>query len=100
MGHMMNLRLNVAALPKDKMVKGAKGVYIDLTVKIDDKENEYNQSVSSWVSQAEEEWKENKPKVWTGNGRVFWTTGDPLPCIKKKEEQEETKEDIDLPFDL
>jgi|TARA_R100000084_G_scaffold39765_2_gene16289 hypothetical protein len=99
MGHMMNLRLNVAALPKDKMVQGAKGTYIDLTIKIDDQENEYNQSVSSWVAQSEEERLQKRDRVWTGNGRVFWSTGDPLPCVKKK--QESTKEkDIDLPFDL
>ena len=101
MGHMMNLRLNVAALPKDKMVQGAKGTYIDLTIKIDDQENEYNQSVSSWVAQSEEERLQKRNRVWCGNGRVFWSTGDPLPCVKKNESKENKKEeDIDLPFDL
>ena len=105
MGHMLSLRLNVAALPQDKMVKGKKGVYIDLTLNIDDQENEYNQSVSSWISQSVEERDNKKPRVWTGNGRVFWSNGNALPVnVKDKEvSTEEPKKDnekIDLPFDL
>ncbi len=102
---MLSLRLNVAALPQDKMVKGKKGVYIDLTLNIDDQENEYNQSVSSWISQSVEERDNKKPRVWTGNGRVFWSNGNALPVnVKDKEvSPEEPKKDnekIDLPFDL
>lgn len=100
---MLSLRLNVAALPKDKMVKGEKGVYIDLTLSIDDQENQFKQSVSSWIAQSKEERDQKKPRQYTGNGRCFWTNGSPLPVnMEKKETPVVTKEEdnIDLPFDL
>lgn len=53
--------------------KGEKG--ITLTINISDQSNDYGQNVSAWVSQTKEQREANKPRFFTGNGKVFWTDG-------------------------
>ena len=53
--------------------KGSKGV--ELTISTSDKNNDYNQNVSAWVSQSKEERTAEKKKYYVGNGRVFWGDG-------------------------
>lgn len=107
MSHLLSFRLNVKNLPKDKMVKGEKGVYIDLTFSLNDEENEYNQSVSAWIAQSQEERENNQKRNYVGNGRVIWSDGTALPVPKKPEQPQPVEvnvggsdddDDIDLPF--
>jgi len=106
MSHLLSFRLNVKNLPKDKMVQGEKGVYIDLTFSINDEENEYNQSVSAWIAQSQEERENNQKRSYVGNGRVIWSDGSKLPTPQKPEQPKPEEvnvggkddADIDLPF--
>jgi len=53
--------------------KGENG--ISLTISISDEPNQYNQNVSSFVSQTKEQREAKKEKFYFGNGRVVWTDG-------------------------
>lgn len=56
---------------KHGLTKEAAG--ISITVSTDDKPNEYDQNVSAYVSQTEEQRKEKVKRFYVGNGKVFWT---------------------------
>jgi hypothetical protein len=53
--------------------KGDNG--ISITISISDEPNNYNQNVSSYVSQTKEQRDAKSTKYYIGNGRVVWTDG-------------------------
>ena len=55
MGSLVNLSINLESLPKEKFVKGKKGVYYNFTISINDETNQYGQNVSAFDSQTKEE---------------------------------------------
>ena len=64
-----NISINLDKFPKDKIVKGEKGSYANITILNFDKEDEYGKSSTANVSQKEEERKdESKPTIYLGNG--------------------------------
>jgi len=63
--------------------KGDKG--ISLTISIDDKNNQYNQNVTAFVSQTAEQRAEKKPRFYAGNGKVFYSDGKPAKTAKELE---------------
>ena len=99
MGALLNVNINVENLPKEKFVKGKKGVYYNFIISVNDDTNQFGQNVSAFDSQTQEEREAKKPKKYIGNGKVIWTNGS---CVKA--EQEENKEtqitdsNTDLPF--
>ena len=99
MASLINLSINVENLPKEKFVKGKKGVYYNFIISVNDETNQFGQNVSAFDSQTQEEREAKKPKNYIGNGTVIWTNGS---CVKA--EQEEVKEqkteekNTDLPF--
>ena len=53
--------------------KGENG--LSITISISDEPNQYNQNVSSFVSQTKEQREAKAAKYYIGNGRVVWTDG-------------------------
>ena len=75
MSAIINYKLRVDKLPKEKFVKGKDGaVYYNLTFSIAD-ETRYGNNVSAFDSQTKEERDAKKPKDYLGNGKIFWTDG-------------------------
>jgi hypothetical protein len=64
--------------------KGDKG--ISITISIDDKNNQYEQNVSAYVSQTKEQREAKKDRFYAGNGKVFWSDGKPVKTSKELEE--------------
>ena len=97
MASLINLNINVENLPKEKFVKGKKGVYYNLTISVNDDTNQFGQNVSAFDSQTKEEREAQKPKQYIGNGRVLWTDG---KCTKAQQEAQPQDNDnnVDLPF--
>lgn len=48
---------------------------IEITVSLNDEENNYNQNVSAYVSQSKDDREAKKPRFYVGNGRTVWTNG-------------------------
>ena len=97
MASLINLNINVENLPKEKFVKGKKGVYYNLTISVNDDTNQFGQNVSAFDSQTKEEREAKKPKQYIGNGKVVWTDG---KCTKAQQEAQQQDNDnkVDLPF--
>lgn len=101
MSALLNLKINVENLPKEKFVKGKKGIYYNFIISVNDDTNQFGQNVTAYDSQTLEEREAKKPKNYLGNGKVIWTDGS---CVKAvQEENKELTEDkvvlkTDLPF--
>jgi len=48
--------------------------YINLTMEISDKQNEYGNNISLWQSQTKEQRDAKAFKSYAGNGKVLWTS--------------------------
>ena len=84
--------LDVTKIPKDKLVKGKKGTYLDVVIHVNDNVNDYGKNVSMAVSQSKEERQSGAETVWLGNGKVLKTDGN----ISTAENN--TSSESDLPF--
>lgn len=97
MASLINLNINVENLPKEKFVKGKKGVYYNLTISVNDETNQFGQNVSAFDSQTKEEREAKKPKQYIGNGKVFWTDGKSTKAQQEAQPQDNDN-NVDLPF--
>lgn len=69
----MNLSIDVSKIDKTKLIEGKKGMYLNLTVVVNDEKDNYDNDVSAWQGQTKEEVQAKAPKTYLGNGRVFWS---------------------------
>lgn len=97
MASLINLNINVENLPKEKFVKGKKGVYYNLTISVNDETNQFGQNVSAFDSQTKEEREAKKPKQYIGNGKVVWTDGKSTKAQQEAQPQDNDT-NVDLPF--
>ena len=67
--------IDVNKIPKDKLVKGQKGTYLDLVLFVKDEANEYGKNISVAVSQSKEERASGSETLWLGSGKVLMTDG-------------------------
>lgn len=90
-------------LLKTVNTKGDKGVGI--TISINDETNQYEQNVSSWVSQTKEQREAKKDKFYVGNGKCFHVKGEVKTAERKTDRAQQStpastpnSEYDDLPF--
>lgn len=103
MSALVSVSLNLAKVPKDKVIDGKKGKYLNVTVSINDETDQYGNNAAIYVSQDKEEREAKADRTYLGNGRVVWTDGE----VHKYQEEGEPQmamsgnpDDIDddLPF--
>lgn len=76
MGQLIELKINVAKINKEKLFIGKDGAaYLTLTVSVNDDVDKFGNDVSSYEQQTEEERKEKKDRNYLGNGKTFWAKG-------------------------
>lgn len=96
MSKLLSLSIDVSKITKDKLISGKKGTYLNLTVALNDQEDNYGNTVSCWESTKDR----SEPKNYLGNGKVIWeseTTERPNESFEPSTDMEE--EDTDsLPF--
>ena len=97
MASLINLNINVENLPKEKFVKGKKGVYYNFTISVNDETNQFGQNVSAFDSQTKEEREAKKPMQYIGNGKVVWTDGKSTKAQQEAQPQDNDN-NVDLPF--
>lgn len=95
MSAIVNFSLDLSKLPKEKMIKGKKGTYINLSLSVNDQTNDFGQNASVFISQTKEE--KDQKKNYVGNGKVVWTDG---TCVKATANDAVVEEvaSSDLPF--
>ena len=100
MSALINFKLRVDKLPKEKFIAGKEGaVYVNLTMAVND-ETRYGNNTSVYVAQSKEEREAKKQRQYLGNGKVLWNNG-VISNAEKQEAQDEpvtTTEKADLPF--
>jgi len=97
MAAIINARINVANLPKEKLFKGKKGTYYNLTISIND-ETRFGNNVSIFDSQTKEEREGENKRNYTGNGSVIWTNGQIQVAEEQNVTEKATETSTDLPF--
>jgi len=76
-------------LEQTGIFEGKKGIYLDLTVAVNDKVNDYDQDCSAWIAQSKENREAGEAKNYIGNGKVFWTDEQGGLTAKAQEAQKE-----------
>jgi hypothetical protein len=74
MAGLITMSLDVTKLPKEKFIKGKKGVYYNFTIAIND-ETKYGNNVSMYDAQTQEERQAKAQRNYLGNGKVIWNNG-------------------------
>jgi len=78
---------------KDPKVKG-----INITISVNDEVDRYDNNVSAWVAQSQEERAAKKERFYVGNGVTFWTNGTVSLAKDLKEGAPSAEVDAPVPF--
>jgi len=70
MSTIINASLDLTKIEKSKIIKGKKGSYINVTMFINDEEDQYGNNASIIMSQTKEEREAKTPRVYLGNGKT------------------------------
>lgn len=95
MAKLISLSIDVNKITKEKLYKGQKGTYLNLTIALNDEKDQYGNDVSCW-----EKCEKDEQKNFLGNGKVFWgkesSVNKETTSTQQKKDIEE--EDDTLPF--
>ena len=98
MSAIVNFSLDLSKLPKEKMVKGKKGTYINLSLSVKNETKSYGKNAYVFIAQSQEEREAKQDKTLCGSGQVVWTDG---TCVLAEKNAEQVVEEVatsDLPF--
>lgn len=94
MSKLINAKIDVSKIDKSKLFKGEKGTYLDLSIWINDKPDNYGNDVS-----IEQRTERGATKIYLGNGK-FYKPKDFPPNESKQPERIKAKDEDpnSLPF--
>jgi len=72
---------------------------LDVTISVNDEANKYRQNVSATIAQTKEQREAKAPKVYLGNGGVFWTDGKVTLAPKKDAVPQQAEQGEKLPWE-
>ena len=65
--------INLNKIPKDKIIEGAKGKYLPITITLNDELDQFGNNGPVCVQQTKEERDAKTEKTYLGNVKVVWT---------------------------
>jgi hypothetical protein len=74
MAQLFSASLDVSKISKDKLVKGEKGNYLNITISINDEEDNYGNVLTITESQTKEEREAKAKKNYLANGKLVWSS--------------------------
>lgn len=99
MAQLFSASLDVSKISKDKLVKGEKGTYLNITVSINDEEDNYGNVLTITESQTKEERESKAKKNYLANGKLVWSSdGGSTAKSAPAPAPTPTVEETDLPF--
>ena len=104
MASIINASINLNDIPKDKIINGAKGKYLPITIVLNDDFDKFGNQGPITVGQSKDERDSKAPKVYLGNVKVLWTNGQNVNVAPKDGQQQSTPAkkvamvEDDLPF--
>ena len=94
--------INLNKIPKDKIVEGAKGKYLPITITLNDEIDQFGNNGPITVQQSKEERDAKVEKIYLGNVKVVWTNDQNVGVAPKQQPQAATPQPTqpvdDLPF--
>ena len=87
----INLRINVSIIDKSKLFHGKKGVYLDMTLFLNDELSQDGNNGLIKQSQTKQEREDKVQARLLGDAKIFWTS-EKNAEVKKLEEVEEKKQ--------
>jgi len=82
MAGIIKTSINLALIPKDKIIKGKKGQYLPISISVNDEPDQFGNQGPVIVDQSKEERDAKAAKTYLGNCKVVWTNGtfpEPVP---------------------
>lgn len=102
MAKLIAISIDVTKLDKERFVKGKKGTYANITISVNDEEDNYGNHCSVWESQTKEEREEKSDRNFLGNGKIVWSDDEEKSSQSSKSKSKSKKvveeEEDDLPF--
>lgn len=74
MAQLISASIDVTKISKDKLVKGEKGTYLNITIAINDEVDQYGNQAGIYESQSKEERESKAKKNYLGNGKIAWSS--------------------------
>jgi hypothetical protein len=74
MAQLISASIDVSKISKDKLVEGAKGKYLNITISINDEIDQYGNQVGIYESQSKEDRDAKEKKNYLGNGKIAWSS--------------------------
>lgn len=71
MSRMFFAKIDVSKINKEKLYKGKKGTYLDLTIFLNDEPDQYGNDMSIQQSLSKEERENGAEKIYLGNGKAY-----------------------------
>jgi hypothetical protein len=75
MASIVNFSINLDKIDKTKIINGAKGKYLPLTVTLNNEVDQYGNQGPVIIAQSKEDRAAKAEKVYLGNATVVWTDG-------------------------
>lgn len=103
MAQLFSASLDVSKISKDKLIKGAKGNYLNITISVNDEADQYGNVLSIYESHSKEEREAKEKKNYIANGKLVWSsdggsTAKPDPAKTAPKPAPKVEEGDDLPF--
>ena len=80
--------INLNKIPKDKIINGAKGKYLPITITLNDELDQFGNNGPVTVQQSKEERDAKAERVYLGNVKVVWTNDQNVGVAPKQQQAE------------
>ena len=67
--------IDLTKIPRERIVEGKKGKYLNVVITINNEVDQYGNNASITVDQTAEERQAKAAKTYLGNAKVIWTDG-------------------------
>jgi len=103
MASIIKTSINLNNIPKDKIIVGAKGKYLPISLTLNDEVDQFGNNGPVIVEQTKEERETKVDKVYLGNAKVVWTNGMNVETAPRMDQPKaaakaEPAQEPDLPF--
>ena len=83
MSAIVNFSINLEAIPKNLIVKGKKGSYVNLTMFAND-ETKFGNNTSVALSKSQEQREAGEETTYLGNGKVVWMSPEGVTLAERE----------------
>ena len=108
MAQIINASIDLTKIDKSKIVEGKNGAkYYNFSITINDDKDQFGNDVKLTAQQSKEEREVKTPKVYIGNGKTSWKSGETITAGELRKQMSETmgnniaasiEQPNDLPF--